>query len=336
MADFWIEGFDDGLTIERWDNNGIVAADISATYGRNGNGIRLGDTPVNFLRRFSEEAFTDAVCGMAVYVVDYGGIAVLVSLTGSNMVSIKIDEASNRIGVYIGPMGTTYWGATGSLPPNSWHYVEFRATLKNSPDGSFELRVDGSTVASQSGIDTLYAANYLVTYLDVGSTVDDVYVDDLYFRADNSTLSFLGDIEIATLLPNGNGNSSGMTGSDSNQTDNYLLVDNNAAIPPATTEYVGSATQGHLDTYAMEDLAGTPTVLAVQGTLYAEMTDTGPKSIRPIIRSGSVDYSGSTTPLVNSVYMTIDDMWEDDPNTATQWTYTAVNAMEFGQEVRDL
>ena len=336
MAENFIEGFDDGLALGRWNFSGGVAADIHADYGRNGKGVRVGDTPANFLEYvLADASSTYFMVGFAVYVVDYGGDNQPLLTLYTSRYNVMIGASGQRIGYQNDAISTvtTQWAANNSLTPNAWHYVEVYHYLHDTA-GFYTIKVDGTTVVSDTGIDTMYSGQANLDCV-FGSNVDDVYLDDIWIQGDTSPLTFKGDIEVVTLLPNANGNSSDLLGSDSNKTDNYLLVDNNAAIPPATTEYVGSAVQGEKDTYNMEDLTGTPTVLAVQGTLFAANSDTGAKQIRPVVRSGSTDYTGDTFPLQNSVYVPYDYMWETDPDTASAWLYGGVNSMEFGQEVRD-
>jgi len=336
MAEDFIEGFDDGLIFDNWNFVGGVAGDVHADYGRNGKGVRLGDTPGNSLERvFAVTTDPYFAVGFAVYVVDYGGPAAALFYTNSARYLVRIDEGGQRIGYENDgiQVSTTQWAANNSLLPNSWHYVELYHYIHNSA-GFYTLKVDGTTVLSDTGIDTNYSDNFN-TELVFGETVDDVYIDDIWVQSGTSPLTLKGDIEVVTLLPNGNGNSSQLLGSDSNSTDNYLLVDNNAAIPPVTTEYVGGSTQGDKDTYTMENLTGTPTVLAVQTTLYAAMDDTGPKQVRPVIRSGTTDYPGADFALQNGVYIPVSEIHLTDPDTATAWTYGGVNSMEFGPEVRD-
>jgi hypothetical protein len=126
-----------------------------------------------------------------------------------------------------------------------------------------------------------------------------------------------------------------MTGSDADQVDNYLLVDNNAAVPPATTEYVEAATEGLKDTYAMDDLAGANTVFGVATSVYVSKDASGAKYARPILRSGVTDYVGTSLPLSDGTFSLLEEVYDVDPDTSAQWTYTGVNAVEVGQEVRD-
>lgn len=326
-----LEGFDDGLALERFaKNTGIVSTDIDATYGRNGKGLLLGDTPANYLW-LSLPDITEICVGFAFNVSDVGSGGNMLRVQSATVYDVNFIEADNSI-VFdhqgLADVGT----GPNAFSTNTWHYFEFH-TYSHDSAGFYEIKIDGSTVLSDTGLDTKYSV-YFIDVVRIASGVDSVWIDDLYVLT-GSSLTPLGDIEVVTLLPTGNGTSSDMLGSDANSTDNYLLVDNNAAIPPATTEYVGSGTEGDTDTYAMGDVTGTPDILGVQTSLYAEMTDTGPKSIRPVIRSGTTDYPGTTIPLLNSAYKLVDEVWENDPDTATAWTYTGVNAMEVGQEVRD-
>ena len=333
MSLYLIEGFDDGLVLDRWNNTtGLVAANIDAAYGRHGKGIHLGDTPVNWLR-MSVDSLTEICVGFAFNVNDIGGtVGNLVDLQSSVNYYLYLNDSDNSIGVNHQNGGSSRQSDPNVFSLNTWHYLEFHTVCDNTV-GSYDIRIDGSTIISATGLDTVYSS-YYISHVSIAESVDSVWVDDLYIL-DGTSLTPLGDIEVVTLLPTADGNSSAMLGSDSNYVDNWALVDNNAAIPPATTEYVGSATEGVKDTYAMGDLTGTPTVLGVQSTLYAAMTDTGPKSMRPVVRSGTTDYTGTTVPLMNSVYKPIDEMWETDPDTAVAWTYGGVNAAEVGQEVRD-
>jgi hypothetical protein len=336
-----LEGFDDGLTTKRFTTaNGV----IDAAYGVHGNGMKVGDLG-GTIHLATLTTDTTLTVGYAVNVVDgVGGdliLAFLNSMTSMTYHNFKIgyDESVNRLYGY-DRTGTIY-GTPNTFFQNTWYYVEAQVTFDQT-NGAWEIRVDGDTILSATSRDTLYSSgdtsnNYLTFGYDTGDWVDIGYIDNIYLLDSTGTAntSFLGNIEVATLLPSGNGTTSTMTGSDANQVDNYLLVDNNAAAPPATTEYVGSATEGHKDTYAMDDLAGTPTVLGVVGAVYASKTDSGAKYMRPILRSGTTDYAGTSLALSDSTYGVLEEAYDVDPDTSAQWTYTGVNAVEFGQEVRD-
>jgi len=343
MAIRVFEGFDDGLYAHRaYSSNGAV----SGTYGKDGNGMRVGDNTGTYHILSCDGWGQTNTIGFNCYVTNWLSGQVMVSNVGNSApgsfssyggTAIMVDSGNNRIGVW-DKSGTVY-GSINSFYANTWYYVEWTWTVNNAPNGSWELKVDGLTYVSATGRDTQY--NYDPVYCRFGgyngNDIDQMYIDNIYQTDDSGTDStgFLGLGEVEVLLPNGNGNSSNLVGSDGNSTDNYLLVDNNASIPPATAEYVESDTQGDKDTYAMDDLSGTNDVLGVTTSFYHQKDASGAKLVRPVIRSNGTDYTGTSVALSNGTWTLGEEAWGVDPDTSAQWAYTAVNAMEVGPEVRD-
>ena len=343
MALRTMEGFDDNLAASRH-----VQADgvISSSYGVNGNGMRVGDT--------SGDMFAVSVDGVSGDVNTVGfNIKIVTGLTGHAImtilgsfvhgtwssygsIAIEYDAANNRLEVQDRD-GSTY-AAANTFYTNTWYYLEFQ-WLVNNGAGSWELKLDTTTVASATGRDTLHT--YVPIYCRIGgynsTDIDDVYIDNFYYLDDTGSFNndFLGICSVETDLPDGNGNSSVLVGSDGNSTDNYLLVDNNATAPPATAEYVESATEGDKDTYAMSNLTTTGTVHGIMTSLYAQKDDSGAKFVRPVVRSGGTDYPGTSFALANATYVVNDECWDVDPDTSTTWLYSGVNSAEVGPEVRD-
>ena len=71
--------------------------------------------------------------------------------SATNQMALSTD-ASNQL---IVKRGTTTLMSTGyNLPVNEWFYLEFKATIANSPNGSWEVRINGVSIASQTGVDT--------------------------------------------------------------------------------------------------------------------------------------------------------------------------------------
>ena len=74
---------------------------------------------------------------------------------------------------------------------------------------------------------------------------DDIYIDD---TAGEGAAVAGPVLRFNYLTPNGNGNYSQWDGSDGNQVDNYLLVDE---VPPSDADYVETAVVDEFDSYAM-------------------------------------------------------------------------------------
>ena len=142
--------------------------------------------------------------------------------------------------------------------------------------------------------------------------------------------TFLGDVAVRNLVPSGNGTSSQLTGSDGDKVDNYEWVDE---MPFNALGYVGSATPGDLDTYAIADLgAGITTVYGVQVNSRMAKTEASLAQAKLALRSGGTVYYGTTRALSTS-YVGYYQLYETDPATSAQWTTGGVNAIEAGMEV---
>ena len=158
-------------------------------------------------------------------------------------------------------------------------------------------------------------ASYLVYF-------DDVFIDD---SAGETSPIFVPVKKFDFVLPNGNGNYAQWTGSDGNQTDNYLLVDE---VPPDDdTTYVVAVSGGFYDSYDMDTvtLGSGQEFVAVIPTVCAR-------------REGSTEQIAlgtrlSSTDLVSSGYnlgTTYGTIWERQitkPGSGA-WGQSDVNNME--------
>lgn len=234
--------------------------------------------------------------------------------------------------------------STASLSPSpNWNWIEFKWTIHDTT-GAYELRLNGATVASGSGVDTQNGGTAAWDNFEIESLNGSVdsHVDDLYLLDSASSgvtgapnNDFLGDIRIDTLHPDGNGNSSQLTGQDADSTNNYLNVDDSPG-PDDDTTYNESATVSDQDTYTLDNMpaAAQDDILAIQVNLVAKHNDAGPRSMRTVIRDGGTDYYGTTTSL-GATYDGITQIEEgDNPGGGTtQWTETNVNALEAGADI---
>lgn len=259
----------------------------------------------------------------------YAGCAIRFdSLAAREFLSFR-DGATTQVEVRIDATGhlictrnATQIGGTGTtvLTFDTWYHIEFKATINNAT-GSFEIRLNGATELTGSGLDTQNTANATASRTYFVGTANQNYAD-LYV----SDSAFAGPGRVATLTPSGNGNSSDLIGSDGNSTDNYLLVDDamTEAFANGDTDYVESVTVGDHDTYAFANLPTVPTsILAVKLSLAAKADDAGAKGIRHVTRSGGTDYEGTTRNLSTS-YAYYSEVREVDPATGVAWTASGV------------
>lgn len=230
--------------------------------------------------------------------------------------------------------GTILGTETGVSFPvaSTWHYVALKVLLSDTV-GTVEVRLDGRStpVIALTGIDTKNAGTKTVfdaiQFGDTGTSID---IDDIYLcnGAGSVNNDFLGDIRIDTLFPTSDGANTGMT--PSTGTSHFALVDEN---PENTTDSVANATNGVKDTWGYSDTVAIGTVRGVQINTYAQKSDAGAKSFRPVVRHAGTDYGGTDANLGVS-YVYYQQVYETNPGTSAAWTTTEVNAAEFGVEVR--
>ena len=331
-------------TLESWDDDLYTSRGLTgnyaaphADYGFHGKGIRLGDIPNTYMYP-PLDGSKKQIMGFAIYIESAGAGTPVLGYIGSTANELLYDAANQRIKmeIAINSVGgtTDHYTPIGSVKQDRWHYFEMKFTHSTSSAGTMQLGVDGSYTTEVTGIDWYYGyTDSRLGWTTVG-WVADFYLDDFYVADVTGGVNddFLGPIAVTVKLPNGNGNSSDLTGSDGNSTDNYLLVDE--APPDGGTTYVESGTEGDKDTYTFEDVSGTPTVVGVSATVYGQRTQTGVKYVRVVARVNSTDYTGATEALPEG-YSAIDTVFDENPDTSTAWTYTTFNGAEFGPEVRD-
>lgn len=232
--------------------------------------------------------------------------------------------------------GTTLATSSNSLSTNTTYYIETKVVI-NDTTGSVEVKVNGSSTGwiNITGQDTKNTANASANVIQFNGITassntdfDDLYICD---GAGSTNNDFLGDVRVDCYLPDGNGNSSQLTGSDGNSTDNYQLVDESSQN--GDTDYVQSATVNQKDTYTFADMSHTPaSIFGTQVNMTAKKDDSGTRSICSVCRSGGTDYDGDTQALSTS-YVDYRNINETDPATSSAWTRTNLNAAEFGVKV---
>jgi hypothetical protein len=240
--------------------------------------------------------------------------------------TLSVTRNATVLGTSVSPVST-----------GGFNYIEFKVTISDA-GGAYEVRVNGANVLSASSVDTKNTSNASANIVRIGTTStlsggSTVVFEDLYICDGSGSVNnnFLGDVRVDCYMPNGNGNSSQLVGSDGNSTDNYLLVDE--ASQNGDTDYVQSATVNQKDTYAITDIAHTPTsIFGTQLNIIAKKDDSGTRSICAVCRSGGTDYDGDTQALSTS-YLDYRQVREVDPATSAAWTKTNLNAAEFGVKV---
>jgi hypothetical protein len=340
----WADGFEES---SQWSRKYTVGGGVlpTTTTSRTNSGncmLLTGSTTQSEFKKFfnSGDAHATFILGWAAYATNTWPTTSadpMLALFGDSGATQHIDLSEGSSGEIEVRRGASVLGETvgASLTSGVWAYWEVKVTLDDSA-GVVIIKKNGTTILSLSsqdtkngGTNTTFDAFKMTTRSSSGS---DMYVDDLYVCTGAGSVynDFLGDVRIETLRPSGNGNSSQFVGSDADSTDNYLHVDDTAYT---NTDFVGSSTTTNKDTYAYGDLVrttGQVKGVMVQGVMAK--SDSGSKSARLVARTASTDYTGDTESLSTSdiVYAHV---WEQNPNTTSDWTISEVNGAEFGVEV---
>jgi hypothetical protein len=225
--------------------------------------------------------------------------------------------------------GTVIDSAAAALVTGTWYYIEAKILVATTAVGSYEIRVNGVTVmgptatvqTSSSTVNLFRLHNSAAANPNSGS-YDDLVVQDWSV----ANVDFLGDVSVATLIPDGAGNYTQWTPLSSTNVSN---VDD--ATADGDTTYNADATVGDKDSFSMGNLPSNGTPYIVQVTAEARKDDAGSRTLRNFLRVGGTDYEG-TSKAVTDTYLMHSDVWNSDPSGGA-WDQTKVDALEVGEKV---
>lgn len=335
MSLLFFDGFDIYATADlskRWTSV-TGSPTIDATGGRRSGGALLAPSNQNSSRNVTKSLpsnYSTLVAGFNFRPVTFDSSTVtFFQFTdgGTAQLSLRLN-ADGTISV-CRSTGTVIETTVTAVTADADNYIEFKATIHDTT-GSYELRLNGVDIASDTNVDTKQTSNAYINGILVGTTgglvvktwkFDDLYVLDTSGSTNND---FLGDVRIDAVYPTADGNYTGWT--PSTGTDHYALVDDTT---PNESDYVSSSTAAEQDSYTM----GNPETLAseiiygVQVSVAALKDDAGSRSIKVGVRSGTTDsVSGAQALSTTQAYYS--HILETDPNTSVAWTPSGVNSLE--------
>ena len=228
--------------------------------------------------------------------------------------------------------------ATASVlvPASQFVYIEFKV-LVHSSAGTVELRINGSTVASATGLNTRNGGSGVINGFQLGYGPNTANghafhgtFDDIYLCTGDGGINddFRGDCKVECLFPTGAGAETQWTPSTGA---NWENVDD--ATPDGDTTYNASNTVGQTDTYTMAGLtSASGLIYGVQKMEYARKDNAGTRSIAPVLRISGTDHVGVSSSLGAS-YGYVREIEEVSPASGVAFTIAEVNAMEVGVQV---
>lgn len=335
MALLFFDGFEHDDWLSRWDN---ATATFVGTYVRTGVQAAYFNSGGDYLIKNLSSTSRELVVGFA-YFHDNGapwnyyeistsdGVDVTFGLYYSGTWQLKRGTIS----------GTVVASGFSTIISETWYYYEFKVKIDDST-GYVIVKRDNLEIANETGLDTCYqngSGNISsIKILQVAGSGHIFHLDDFYVcdTTGSQNNDFLGPVGVYTLRPNGNGYNSDFTGSDADSTDNYLHVDE--ATVDDDTSYIESSTLNAIDSFTYEDMPASPT--SIHGVILqtvAKKDQTENRQYTPFVRLSSTNYDGTEKTLDNGTYISKFDLWEQNPNTATAWDETGVNAIEAGIEI---
>lgn len=228
--------------------------------------------------------------------------------------------------------GTTLATYTGAITlQNQWFAFEFEVVINNTT-GSFKVRTNGASSDSFSatGLNTRGGtANNYANRLSLGnSTNNQMVFDDLLWRSDAASVSWVGDVRCYTRMP---ASDASVQFSRSTGATNFSCVDE--ATQNGVTDYVFDSVVGDADFYGIASIGVTPaSVVAVTTRGFVQKSDAGSRSGQVQLKSSGTTV-GSTPAALST---TFGWMWRTDtvdPNTSAAWTPTSVNNVTIGPKL---
>ena len=255
---------------------------------------------------------------------------------GVSVASVRWNSATNQIDLYVGGVLKDSAASPIFATQDVYHACGF--DVKIAVAGWATFYVEGVAIATFSG-DTTGGSTAIDSIVFTPRTsasttwsnfvyIDDIFVDN---TSGEATSAIPPALTFEFIRPDADGTSSGLTGSDGNQINNYLLVDE--VTPDDETSYVYGASTGIKDTYNLASMSALAADREVKAVI--PVADTRKVNAlldvkyQSIVRSNATETVG-TAQVIGTSYALHWDRVTLDPNGSVAWTEAAVNAMEIG------
>ncbi len=344
MALLFIDSFDHYQTAQlsaKWTTTtGGLGSGIVAGAGRcssqalsvGGSGLGVCEKGIPFPANVGILGFAGRI---AIQLAAAQGIAYFGSSFGTGVQAYLTRQTDGSLAIMVDNV-VLATSAPDLVRDNVWYYIEWKFTCHASA-GASVVRVNGATVINLTGANT-HSVNVPGTTLTAvgfpsGGNYN-LFVDDLYVSDDTGGSpwnDFLGDVRVEYLRPDGPGAHQDwdLIGAPTH----WQAVDD-AASPDDDLSYIHTATAGLIDTETYQP-TGLPSgsVFAVQVNLYARKTDSGARSIAPVLRTAGVDHLGVNQQPSFGGYRYLIQLFMLNPGTGVAWTIGDVNSLEVGIDI---
>jgi hypothetical protein len=341
MTRIWSDGFEGG-DFKRYNIATATNSPIISTTKRSGNysyELKARKNQSSGYLYFSFTPSEEIYFRVAVYEAhDYSCFKIMLGdlTTLNNMFRIeRIYDTRTSITFSVGGnvIGTAPYRIT-----KTWVLYEGRIKMADV-DGRITIKRDGIVIFDYSGdtkastatvLDTMWVyVNGTNSYVTSSTFFDDIAVNNTEGLVDNG---WCGDGRILAIKPNANGDVSQLNGSDGDQVDNYLLVDD---IPSDNdVSYVSSAVVDDYDLYNLQDIS-IAEYYKIQ-RLWPEMRakDDSLGAIAPMIKSGITEDVDISKSLTASYAAILGKEYLKNPDNDLDWEHLDVNALQVGVKIK--
>ena len=247
-------------------------------------------------------------------------------------VKLQWDATNEEFDLILGATLVTSVGDPTFALPSTWFHLAMDVKI-DAVNGWVYFYRDGVNLISYTGPTDQGVSNVNRLYIGAGgwssnvtNAQDDLYWDDTTGEAapvPPPALSFY------PLVPDGNGGYSQWAGSDANQTDNYLLVDE--VTPDLDTTYVYADTANLRDAYAVTSLTLDENAVVeaiIPLAMAKKMAVDGDPLVKTFVRYDGADLDAAAVTL-GTDYAVIWARFPTDPS-ANGWTLTSLAGVELG------
>jgi len=330
----WLDGFDwlpgntgDVATTDlQLKYSTALAGSIQVGTGRDaGKSLRMVAIPAGIFRTF--DSVDELVIAFAFMHSDALGSGRIMSLNDNTLGrQCRLDlNDSEQLLLYRGNGTELLDTSTTQLVEDVWYYLELRY-LVHATAGSYELRINGNTEFSDSGINTRGVASDV---LDLFVLADDcnrtVQFDDFNI-VDGS--GFLGDSYVRDIFPESDGDDSEWT--PDSGTDHFARIDE-TPHDGDTSHLEGALADRDLFNLPAQNIGGQ--IHGVQLNAIAKRVSGSNLKLKQVVKSDGVFGGGDSDQDVSSTsYDHFFRITEDDPATSATWQPGTFNSAQFGIE----
>lgn len=312
----------------RWPSNSSGMQLYSTSFGSAGSYIYLGVTGSNSIYT-GFACYALAARGLTTRFRQNGNTHLDAGITDSGLLTIRRN------------LSTTL--ATYNIPNyaiNTWYYYEFGAYI-HATSGSFQFKINGRSVVSQSNINTYAGAGS--AWVDEvghegestgGSGAKPFYITDWYITNSSGSVSasngFLGDIRLYSTIPSSSGDQINFLPSASTNTSQ---VDDGLS-PDGDTTFVSASAPGSMDLYRTAPYTGSATsIYGVVLRTYAKKTDAGTREFVNVLKNNG-SYTFSPTQSIGASYVYYTNIIDTNPSTGLPFASVGeVSASQVGFKI---